>query len=232
MDRQTDEMKPFLAESGLSSRIRMPSSPHLRPKWILRPALYYLFHVLPPDHARCRIVEMVFFSERAQVLPFLAFLVKIEPCLLEFMTCNGAILAVDDELDLLLDFDDLLGQCYLAQLHSRPGRIKQFKRLARERDFRKEAVTAPRRAFQGFVRITDPVELLIPVLASLPHAQRLFLVQGVHMNGPKAIPKPRNLLNQRPVLIGSAGGDAVEFAMRHPEPENLGGIRRSRRVRR
>ncbi len=64
---------------------------------------------------------MIFFAKSAQVLALFAFLVRVETRLLELVVRDGVFHAMNDELDALLHFGDLLGQRSLAQLDARPG---------------------------------------------------------------------------------------------------------------
>ncbi len=149
-------------------------------------------------------------------------------CLDEFMVGDGAIHSVDNKLDALLDFGHFLGRRRLAQLHSRPGRIQQLKRFAEKLAFWKVATRVERSTIKSFIGISYPVELLIPVLASLQHAQSAVLVHGTHVNGSEAISKPRNRLRQRHIVAWGTRADALNLPSQERGLENFDGFRRSR----
>src|SRR4029077_9187444 len=83
-------------------------------------------------YARGRFVEMIFFAKRAQVLAFLAFFIRVETSLLELVVRDGVLHPVNDELDALLDFGNLLGQRGLAQLYARARLVDKVDRLVRQ----------------------------------------------------------------------------------------------------
>ena len=75
---------------------------------------------------------MILLAQGAQVLALLALLVGVEARLLELVVRDGVFHAVDDELDALLDFGDLLGQRSLAQLDARARFVHQVDGLVRQ----------------------------------------------------------------------------------------------------
>ena len=73
------------------------------------PARNYVFDIFASDYAGGRFVEMIFLTQGAQVLALLAFFIGVEARLLELVVRDGVLHAVNDELDALLDFGDLIG---------------------------------------------------------------------------------------------------------------------------
>src|ERR1700704_237173 len=90
------------------------------------PARYHVLDVLPTDNAGGGLIEVVFFAKGAQVLALLAFLVRVEARLLELVVRDSVLHTVDDELDALLDFSNVLGQRSLAQLYTRSSFVNKI----------------------------------------------------------------------------------------------------------
>src|SRR4029077_20677423 len=128
------------------------------------PARHDVLDVLAADYAGGRFVEMIFFAKSAQVLALFAFLVRVEARLLELVVRDGVLHAVNDELNALLDFGDLLRERSLAQLHPRARLVNEVNRLVRQKAVRYVTVRMRDRERNSVVGVGDGVELLVPVL--------------------------------------------------------------------
>ena len=117
------------------------------------PAGDHVFDVLAADHAGGGLVEMIFLAKSAQVLALFAFFVRVEARLLELVVRDGVLHTVNDELDALLDFGDLLGQRSLAQLDARAGFVDQVDGLVGQEAVGNVAVRMRHREVDGVVGV-------------------------------------------------------------------------------
>src|SRR5579864_7948745 len=127
------------------------------------PARNDIFDIFAVHDTGRRLVEMIFFAKSAQVLALFAFFVRIETRFLELVVRDGVFHTVYDELDALLDFGQFLGQRSLAQLDARSGFVDQVDGLIREEAVRDVAVRVRDREVNGFVGVSNGVELLVSV---------------------------------------------------------------------
>src|ERR1700688_1945751 len=125
------------------------------------PARYHVLDVLPTDYAGGGFIEVVFFAKGAQVLALLAFFVRVEARLLELVVRDGVLHTVDDELDALLDFGQLLGKRGLAQFHASAGFVDQVNRFVWQETVGNIAVRMRHGKIDGVVGVGDGVEFLV-----------------------------------------------------------------------
>src|SRR5690348_7279323 len=176
------------------------------------PARYHVLDVLPTDNAGGGFIEVVFFAKSTQVLALLAFLVRVEARLLELVVRDGVLHTVNDELNPLLDFRDLLGQRGLAQLHARARLVDKINGLVRQEPVRDVAVRMRHREVDRVVGIGDRVELLVPVLDSEQNFGRIGFARRRNLDGLESPLQRTILLDRLAVFAGSGCADALDFS--------------------
>ena len=188
------------------------------------PAADDVFDVFAADDTGGRVVEVVFVAEGAEVIPFLAFFVGVEASLLEFVVRDGVFHAMDDELDALLDFGDLLGQGSLAQLHACAGFVDEVDSLVGEEAIGNVAIGMRDGEVDGFVGVADGVELLVAVLDAVDDFDGVFFVGRRNLDGLEAALEGTILLDGLAIFGGRGCADALNFAARKRGLEDVGGV--------
>ena len=155
---------------------------------------------------------MIFFAKSAQVLALFAFFVRIETRFLEFVVRDRVLHPVNDELDTLLDFGQLLGQRSLAQLHARSGFVDQVDCLIREKAVRNVAVRVRDREVDGFVGVGDGVELLVPVFDPEQNLDRVRLVRRRNFYGLEAALERTIFFDRLAIFARSCRADTLNLA--------------------
>ena len=150
------------------------------------PAAHHVLDIFAAHNARRRIVEVILVAQSTQVFALLAFFIRIEPRLLEFVIRNRRIHAVHNELDPLLNFGNLFRQRGLTQLHPRARFINQVDRLVRKEPIRNVPVRMRHRELNRRIRITDRVKLLIAVLDAVDDLDRVRLVRWRNLHSLEA----------------------------------------------
>ncbi len=186
-----------------------------------------LFDVLLGDHAGRRLVEVVFFAQRAQVLALLALFVGIEARLLELVVGDGVLHAMDDELDALLHVGDLVGQRGLAQLDARARLVEQIDRLVGQEAVGDVAVGVRDRVVDRLLGIGDGVELLVAVLDAVDDLDRVLFVGRRDFDRLEAALERAVFLDRLAVFAGSGGADALDLAAGERRLEDVGGVERT-----
>ena len=106
---------------------------------------------------------MIFLAKSAQVLALFAFFVRVEARLFELVVRDGVLHSMDDELDALLHFSDLLGQGCLAQLYARARLVNEVNRFIRQEAVWNVTVRVCHGEGDGVIGIADGVELLVTI---------------------------------------------------------------------
>src|SRR5262249_32532684 len=86
---------------------------------VTRPPAHPSFDVTARHDAGRRFVQVIFLAQGAQVLALLALFIGIEARFFELVVRNRVLHPVNDKLDTLLDFGNLVRQRSLAQLDAR-----------------------------------------------------------------------------------------------------------------
>ena len=175
---------------------------------------------------------MVFFAKGAQVLALLAFLVRVEARLLELVVRDGVLHTVDDELDALLDFGNLLGQRSLAQLYARSGFVDQVDGLVRQKAVRNVTVRMRYGEVDGLVGVSDGMKLLVPVFDPEQNLGGVGFVRRRNFYRLEAALQRTIFFNRLAILARGGGADALDLAARQCRLQDVGGIERTfRRTR-
>ena len=170
---------------------------------------------------------MVFFAKSAQVLALLAFLIRVEARLLELVVRDGVLHTVDDELDALLDFGNLLGQRSLAQLHARSGFIDQVDRLVRQEAVRNITVRVRYREVDGVVGVSDGMKLLVPVFDPEQNLGGVGFVRRRNLYRLEAALQRTIFFDRLAILARSGGADALDLTARQRRLQDVGRIERA-----
>ena len=191
------------------------------------PAADDVFDVFAANDAGSGVVEVVLVAQGAQVFALFALLVGVEAGLLELVIRNGRIHAVDDELDALLDFGDLLGQRGLAQLDARAGFVDQVDGLVGQEAIGDVAVGMRHRELDGGIGVADRVEFLVAILDAVDDLDGVGFVRRRNFDGLEAALE-RAILLDRLAILGRRGcADALNFAARESRLEDVGGVERT-----
>src|ERR1022692_1296461 len=186
------------------------------------PARDYIFDVLAAYDTSGRLVQMIFLAQRAQILALLAFFIRVETCLLEFMVGDRVLHAMHDELDALLDFGDLLGLRGLPQLYARTGFVYQVNRLIRQEPVWNVTVRMRHGEVDGVVCVGNGVELLIPVLDAEQDLDCVHLIGRRNFDCLEAPLQRPVFLNRLPVFSRGGCADALNLAARQSWLEYVG----------
>src|SRR5580698_9445135 len=188
------------------------------------PASDYVFDVVLGDHACGGIVQIVFLTQQAQILAFLALLVRIKTRFLELMIRNGVLHAMHDELDALLDVGHFAGQRGLAQFHARAGFIDQIDSLVGQETIGNKTRGGVDRGFNRFVGIGDGVEFLVALLDTEQNADGVLFVGRRNFYGLETALERPVFLNGLAIFAGRGGAYALNLAARKGRFQNIGGI--------
>src|SRR5579864_4017122 len=186
-----------------------------------------IFDVLAVDHARRRLVEMILLSQGAQVLALLAFFVGVKTCLLELVIRNGVFHAMHDELDALLDFGQLFGQRGLAQLDAGTSFVDQVDGFIGQKAVGDVAVRMRNREIDGFVGISDRVELFVAIFDAEQNLDRVGLVRRWNFHGLETAFERAIFFDRLAVFTGRGGANALNFAARQSGLQDVGGVERA-----
>ena len=126
---------------------------------------------------------MIFLAKSAQVLALFAFFVRVEARLFELVVRDGVLHSVDDELDALLHFRDLLRQGRLAQLHARSRLIDEIDCLIGQEAVRNIASGMRYSEVDGVVGVSDRVELLVAVLNAEQNLGGIAFIRRRNLDG-------------------------------------------------
>src|SRR6266849_6609094 len=121
---------------------------------------------------------------------------------------------VDDELDPLLDFCDLLGQRGLAQLHARPRLVDQVNRLVRQEAIRNVAVGMRNREVDSLVGVSDRVELLVAVLNAEQNLGGIAFIRRRNLDGLETALQRTIFFDRLAILARRSRADTLNFTAR------------------
>src|SRR5713101_5588538 len=190
------------------------------------PARDHVLDVFPTDNAGGGFLEVVFFAKSAQVLALLAFLIRVEARLLELVVRDGVLHTVDDELDPLLDFCDLLGQRSLAQLYACPSFVNQINRLVWQEAIRDVAVGMRNREVDSFVGVSDRVELLVAVLNAEQNLGGIAFIRWRNLDGLETALQRTIFFDRLAILARRSRADTLNFTARQRRFQDVRRIER------
>src|SRR6185312_11072783 len=161
------------------------------------------------------------------VLALLALFVGVEACLLELVIRDGILHPVNDELDPLLDFRDLIRQGSLAQLYARAGFVQQVNCFVGQEAIRDVAVRVIHRELDSVIRVAYGMELLVALLDAVDDLYGFRLIRRRNLHGLEAAFQRAVFFNGLAVLTRRGCADALNFAAGKRGLENVGGIQRA-----
>src|ERR1017187_9291331 len=134
---------------------------------------------------------------------------------------------MDDELDALLDFGNLLGQRGLAQLDARAGFVDKVDGLVGQEAVGDIAVGVRDGELDSGIRVADRVELLVAVLDAVDDFDGVGFVGRRNFDGLEAALERAILLDGLAIFTGSGGADALNLAAGERRLENVGRVERA-----
>ncbi len=188
------------------------------------PAAHDVLNVFAADDAGGGVIEVVFVAEGTQVLALLPLLIGVETGLLELVVRDGRIHPVNDELDALLDFGDLLREGGLAQLDAGAGFVDEVDCLVGQEAVGDVAVGVGDRELDGGVGVADRVELLVAVLDAVDDFDGVGFVGRRNLDGLEAALERAVLLDRLAILSRRGCADALNLSAREGRLEDVGGV--------
>src|SRR6266567_2231347 len=191
------------------------------------PAADYVLDVLSAYNSCCRVVEVILVAQGTQGFALLAFLVRVEPRLLELVVGDGGVHAVDDELDALLDFGDLFWKRRLAELDPRAGFVDEVDGLVGQEAVGDITIRMRHGEFDGRIGVADRVEFFVAVLDAHDDLDGVGLVGRRDLDGLEAALEGAILLDRLAIFSGRGCADALDFAAAQRRLEDVGGVERA-----
>src|SRR5262249_10622673 len=174
-----------------------------------------------------RFVQVIFLAQGAQVLALLALFIGIEARFFELVVRNRVLHPVNDKLDTLLDFGNLVRQRSLAQLDARARFVQQINGLVRQEAVRNVAVRVIDGVLDGLVHVASGWELLIALLDAVNDLDRLLFARRRNLHGLEA-PLQRAVLLDRLAIFARRGcADALDLSARKRGLQDVGGVERA-----
>src|SRR5579885_1391030 len=168
--------------------------------------------VLAVHDAGRRVIELVTLPQRAEIFFFLALFLGVEARFFEFMRGDGALHAVGDELDALLDLAHLFRNRRLAQLYARAGFVDQVDGFVRQETVGNVTIREIHRITQGVIRVGYGVKLLVALAHAVQHLDGFLFVRGGHFHGLAAPLERAVLFHGLAVFAGCRGAYALDFS--------------------
>src|SRR6185503_19057002 len=191
------------------------------------PAADHFLNVLAVDDTGGGFIQVIFLAQGAQVLALLALFVGVEACLLELVIRDGILHPVNDELDPLLDFRDLIRQGSLAQLYARAGFVQQVNCFVGQEAVRDVAVRVIHGELDSVVGVADRMELFVALLDAVDDLYGFRLIRRRNLHGLEAAFQRAVFFNGLAVLTRRGCADALNFAAGKSRLENVGSIQRA-----
>src|SRR6185369_1208597 len=191
------------------------------------PAADHFFDILSVYDAGGGFIEVVLFAKGAQVLALLAFFVAVEARLLELVVRDRVLHSVNDELDSLLDFGDLLGQGGLAQFHASTRLVNEVNGLVRKEAIRDVAIRVAYGELDRFVRVSHGVEFLVTVLDAEEDLDSVVFVRRWDLYGLEAAFERAIFFYRLAIFTRRGCADALNLAARKSRLQDIGRIERT-----
>src|SRR6185369_17091180 len=137
------------------------------------------------------------------------------------MVRDGVLHTVNDELDALLYLGDLFGESGLTQFHASARLVDQVDSLIRQEAIGNVAIRVANGYFDGFIRVSYGVELLVTFLDASQDLNRSLFIRRRNFHGLESTFERTIFFNALTILSRSRRADALDLSTRKRRLEDV-----------
>ncbi len=183
--------------------------------------------LLADGHAARARLDVELLAHELQVLARADFLLAVELRLLEILLRDRVLHLLDGDADAAVDLAELFAVARLAQLGARAGLVDEIDRLVGQEPIGDVAARLVHRGLDGFARVLDVVERLVPILHAEQNLDRLALGRRIDLDGLEAALERTILFDVLAVFGRRRRADAADLAARQRRLQDVGRVERA-----